>query len=264
MVFIRSIEKIGDSFSSNEFPFSVPLIKNLTSLDLSSPVTFLVGDNGSGKSTLVEAIAIAAKAVAVGSSSLETDPSLDGVRKLASSLRIVKNSIPNRGFFFRSEDFFGFIKRVRREIQEYKDLEKEFGEKHTGYGRKLSMGAARAQYLALIDRYGENPDAFSHGEAFLHLFNSRIVPKGFYILDEPETPLSPQLQLALLSLIKNMVSESCQFLIATHSPILMAFPGARILSIQEARISEMCYDKVEQVSLTRSFLADPENYIRRL
>ena len=263
MVFIRSVEKKNDSVSE-EFPFNLPLVRNLKPMDLSSPVTFIVGDNGSGKSTLVEAIAIAAKTVAVGSSSLETDPSLDRVRELAASLRLVKNRVPHRGFFFRSEDFFGFIKRVKREIQEFKDLEQEFGEKHTGYGRMLSMGSARSQYLALMKRYGENPDSFSHGEAFLHLFKSRIVPEGLYILDEPETPLSPQLQLTLLSLIKTMVSQSCQFLIATHSPILMAFPGARILSITGSEISEICYDQVEQVSLTRSFLADPENYIRRL
>ncbi len=263
MVFIRSVEKIRETVTDS-YPFSIPLIRNFSSMDLSSQVTFLVGDNGSGKSTLLEAIAIASGTVAVGSSSLETDPSLDRVRELASSLRLVKNCPPTRGFFFRSEDFFGFIKKIRREIQEYKDLEKEFGEKFTGYGRTLSMGSARSQYSALINRYGEDPDAFSHGEAFLHLFKSRIVPKGFYILDEPETPLSPQLQLALLSLIKTMVSQSCQFLIATHSPILMAFPDARILSLGEGKISEICYDKVEQVSLTRSFLADPENYLRRL
>ena len=263
MVFIRSVEKSGNP-DSEEFPFSLPLVRNLKPMDLSSPVTFLVGDNGSGKSTLLEAIAIAAKTVAVGSSSLETDPSLDQVRELAASLRLVRNRIPTRGFFFRSEDFFGFIKRIRREIQEFKDLEQEYGRKFTGYGRMLSMGSARAQYTALMARYGENPDAFSHGEAFLHLFKSRIVPEGLYILDEPETPLSPQLQLTLLSLIKTMVSQSCQFLIATHSPILMAFPDARILSISGSEISEICYDQVEQVSLTRSFLADPENYLRRL
>ena len=263
MIFIRSVEKIRESYSE-EFPYSVPLISNFSSMDFTSSVTFLVGDNGSGKSTLLEAIAIAAGTVAVGSSPLETDPSLDRVREFATSLRLVKNCPATRGFFFRSEDFFGFIKKIKKEIQEFKDLEMEFGEKFTGYGRQLSMGSARNQYSALIDRYGEDPDALSHGEAFLHLFQSRIVPKGFYILDEPETPLSPQLQLALLSLIKTMVSQSCQFLIATHSPILMAFPDARILSLGEGKINEICYDKVEQVSLTRSFLADPENYLRRL
>ena len=263
MIFLRSVE-IKQGAPQNEYPFSLPVIRSLEKLEFKSPVTFLVGSNGSGKSTLLEALAVALKAVAIGSATMETDDSLQNARDLARYLKLVKNENPGRGFFFRAEDFFGFIKKVQTDIQAFKDLEEEFKQKHTGYGRLLSAGSARSQYLALQTRYGENPDGLSHGEAFLHLFKSRIVPRGLYILDEPETPLSPQLQLAFLSMLKQMVAESCQFIIATHSPLLMAFPDASILSIDGDEINEVHYDDVEQVSLTRSFLADPENYLRRL
>ena len=106
--------------------------------------------------------------------------------------------------------------------------------------------------------------AMSHGESFLNVFAQRCVPGGLYLLDEPETPLSPLRQLALLSHIKQRVTQACQFIIATHSPILMASPGASILSFDNDAIAPIAYDDVEHVSLTRAFLNDPEAFCRRL
>lgn len=263
MIFLRSI-RYKDTPPADRFPFSLPVFKSLDEIPFDAPVTFFVGENGSGKSTLIEAIAHGMDAVAVGSDSLEADPSLEHIRHFSSQLRFVKNRRPKRGFFFRAEDFFGFIKRIKREARDLRDLEDEYDETLEGYGRLLATGMARGQRSALSDRYGEDPDAFSHGESFLNLFQSRLSPEGLYILDEPETPLSPQKQLTFLSMLKQMVEQSCQFIIATHSPIIMAFPDARIYSFDQREITTIVYDDIEHVVLTRSFLKDPENYLRRL
>ena len=112
--------------------------------------------------------------------------------------------------------------------------------------------------------YGEGLDARSHGESFLTLFQSRFVPKGLYLLDEPEAPLSPQSQLALLAMIVEMVKQQAQFIIATHSPILLAFPGAEIFSFDRTPPGVVEYQDLEHVSLTREFLNNPERYLRHL
>ncbi|HAZ44940.1 MAG TPA: hypothetical protein DCZ55_10825, partial [Cyanobacteria bacterium UBA11371] len=109
-----------------------------------------------------------------------------------------------------------------------------------------------------------NLDANSHGESFLKLFQSRFVPGGLYLLDEPEAPLSPLRQLAFLSMLKDMVNQDSQFIIATHSPILMAFPQASILSFDSYPVKEVPYDQLEQVTLTKAFLNNPESYLRHL
>jgi predicted ATPase len=263
MIFLRSIV-LKQKIEECSFPFTLPVFKDFEMIEFKSPVTFFVGENGSGKSTLIEAIAYGMNAIAVGSEDLNTDISLQHIRVFSSYLRFVKNRRPKRGFFFRAEDFFGFIKRIKTEVTEFKALESEFEDRFTGYGKLLATGMAKNQHSALRSRYGEDADAFSHGEAFLNIFKSRLVPEGLYILDEPETPLSPQKQLSLLSLIKKMVEKSCQFIIASHSPILMAYPDAQILSFDGQRIKSVAYDDVEHVALTKSFLNNPDNYIRQL
>jgi predicted ATPase len=116
----------------------------------------------------------------------------------------------------------------------------------------------------LTSRYGEDPDARSHGEAFLELFKARLVPQGLFLLDEPEAALSPQSQLAFLSMVHDAVGNGGQFIIATHSPILMAIPGARILSFDEGRIREESFDQLESVTLVRDFLQSPHRFLRHL
>jgi predicted ATPase len=117
---------------------------------------------------------------------------------------------------------------------------------------------------ALRGQYGRDLNDFSHGESFLEFFQARIVPGGLYILDEPEVPLSPVRQLGLLSLMKQMVEQDAQFIVATHSPILMAFPGATILSFDESPPRPVAYEELEHVTLTRDFLNNPEQFLRHL
>jgi predicted ATPase len=113
-------------------------------------------------------------------------------------------------------------------------------------------------------RYGVDLDANSHGQSFLRLFQSRFVPEGLYLLDEPEAPLSPQSQLALMAMMSDMIAKRGQFIIATHSPILLGFPGARIYSFDAPPVSEVEYASLEHVALTREFLNAPERFLRHL
>ncbi|GAA0452102.1 AAA family ATPase [Alkalibacillus silvisoli] len=126
-----------------------------------------------------------------------------------------------------------------------------------------AMPHARTLY-DLEKLYGEGLEYLSHGESFLNLFQARFQPKGLYILDEPEAPLSPLKQLTLISMIKEMITENAQFIIATHSPILMAIPEAEILSIENGTLKKVSYDELEHVTLTRDFLNNPETFLRHL
>jgi predicted ATPase len=116
----------------------------------------------------------------------------------------------------------------------------------------------------LAQRYGADPDARSHGETFLALLQTRLVPNGLYFLDEPETPLSPIRVLALIALLADRVRQGCQFVIATHSPMLMALPDATILLAEDGRLRPIAWNDLDHVRVTRAFLNDPEATLRRL
>lgn len=261
---LRSLKLAPEARERGDFPFTLPLISSLEELRFRAPVTFFVGENGTGKSTLLEGIAAGLGCVAVGSADLSRDPTLAAARALGGELRFVRSGRAARGFFLRLEDLLGFSQRVNSEAGELEELAALHDRTLSGYGRDLAMGVANGQREALRSRYGDDADARSHGEAVLQLLRSRLVPGGLYLLDEPETPLSPLRQLALLALLQDMVAKDCQFLIATHSPILMALPGARILVFDEGRIEERAWDEVEHVALTRDFLRDPQAFLRRL
>lgn len=249
------------------FPFTLPVIRSLDRLELRAPVTFFIGENGSGKSTLLEALAIAAGSITVGSESAVQDDSLLAVRELARRLKLVWSRRTRKGFFMRAEDFFGYVRRLEAEraaLQQ--DLERV--EQEYQHRSPTARGFARLPYAnelgALGRDYGEGLDARSHGESYLQLFQRRFVPGGLYLLDEPEAPLSAVRQLSLLAMLHQMQSQQAQFIIATHSPILMAYPGAVILSFDGGRVAEMDYEEVEHVRLTRDFLNNRQSYLRRL
>jgi len=249
------------------FPWDLPAVRSFPGLRFEAPVTLLVGENGSGKSTLLEAIAIAARAITAGSAEAEDDPTLEGVRALARSLTLGWTTRTHRGFFLRAEDFFGYAKRIARLRSE---LEAGLAAVGAEYASRpgLAHDLARTPFLRelgeLRRRYGEGIDARSHGESFLAFFQARLVPGGTYLLDEPEAPLSPTRQLAFLALLREMVEADCQAIIATHSPLLLAYPGAAIWSFDHDPIALVPYEDLEHVRLTRDFLADPEQFLRHL
>ena len=230
-------------------------------------MTFFVGDNGSGKSTLLEAIALAAGLPAVGLEELDRDATLVEQRRLARELRLTWRQRAHRGFFLRAEDFFGFARRVAQLRSELRgrmsEVEREFANA-TDYVRGLASGPVQASLAALTRRYGDNLDGRSHGEAFLKLFQSRLVPDGLYLLDEPEAALSPQSQLGLIALMADTVAQGCQYIMATHSPILLAYPDATIFSFDRTPIEAVSYADLQHVNLTRDFLNEPATYLRHL
>jgi predicted ATPase len=251
----------------DEYPFCLPLIQGLTSLSFRSPVTFFVGENGTGKSTILEAIAVTIGFPTIGHEDAREDPTLAKVRNLSKFLRLAWQHKSHRGFFLRAEDFFNFTRRLssmRSELlARLRELDEEY-EGRSSYARSLAKMPYLRSLAEMEEKYGEDLDAHSHGESFLELFHSRIVPKGLYLMDEPEAPLSPMRQLSLISLIREMVEQDCQFIIATHSPILMAFPGATILSFETIPPQEVPYEELEHVQLTKAFLDHPELFLRHL
>ena len=266
-VHLASLSRRGGE--NDQFPFTVPAIRALDGLPLERPVTFFVGENGSGKSTLLEGIAAAARLATVGSAEVQQDDTLAAQRRLGKALRLSWARRTTRGFFLRAEDFFGFAKWLARmraelivEMREAAELYKAGGRSQTALG--LKQGPLQASIAELEKRYGAELDANSHGESFLKLFQSRFVPGGLYLLDEPEAPLSPQSQLSLLAMIGDMISQDAQFIIATHSPLLLAFPDAQIYSFDRIPVQAVAYEELDHVRITRDFLNAPNRYLTQI
>ncbi|MGQ0648120.1 MAG: AAA family ATPase [Gemmatimonadaceae bacterium] len=267
MIHLRSIYRKRGTEAPDRFPFTVPAVRELSHLAFSTPVTFFVGENGSGKSTLLEGIAAAARLPTVGSVETRTDATLSAQRELGDGLTLSWNRRATRGFFLRAEDFFGFTKTLARMRADFLAELGQVAEDYANasdYARRLRAGPIHASLADMERRYGVDLDANSHGQSFLKLFQSRFVPGGLYLLDEPEAPLSPQSQLGFIALMKDMLEQDAQFIIATHSPILLAFPDAAIHSFDETPIRLMPYESLEHVTLTREFLQDPERFLRHL
>jgi len=255
------------SQDKDDFPFNLEIIRSLREIQFDSPITFLVGENGSGKSTILESIACAVESITVGSESVRTDKSLAPLRKLAQYFRLAWTKRTRKGFFLRAEDFFGYAKSMRKTKEEFQqELEniKEEYKDRSAYAAALASMPFHGQLADMQRRYGEGLDSYSHGESFLTLFQSRFIPDGLYLLDEPEAALSPMRQLSFLAALKQMVQENSQFIIATHSPIILAFPAAQILFFHEGRVQEVKYDQLEHVQLTKDFLNNPDSFLRYL
>lgn len=267
MVHLRKLT-IGSTEGGDEkYPFNVPAIDNISSIEFFSPVTIFIGENGSGKSSLLEGIAMAVGSIVIGREEISRDETMKSIEPLAKAMKLVWNKPTHKGFFLRAEDFFGFLQRIRSIKQDMMDeisrVDREYAER-SEYAKRLAKGPATASLDSLAQKYGADLDANSHGETFLTIFQSRFVPGGLYILDEPEAALSPLRQMGLISLIKEMVSLDSQFILATHSPILMAIPGAMILDLDQNPPMNRTYEEIEQVHLYRTFLENPEAFIRRL
>lgn len=265
MTWLRSIDLRAPE-RDLRYPFNLNFLQQWQPLEFHAAVTFFVGENGSGKSTLLEALAVASDMITVGSLPVLRDGSLDAVRPLAKALKLTWHKRVRRGFFLRSEDFLGWVRTEQRSKAEMQDdleeVDRQF-EDRSEYARSLARGPLSGQLAEMQRRYG-TLEARSHGESFLDLFQARFRPDGLYLLDEPEVPLSPLRQLSLLALLKDMVAQGAQFVIATHSPILMAFPGAEILNFDVRPFQYAAYADLEHVRLTRDFLADPQQFLKHL
>lgn len=226
----------------SRFPGNLPFTRDLH-LEFDSPVTFFVGENGSGKSTLLEAIAVLAELPLAGGGTNEAGSShgINEKSELADSLRMAFTKRPRDGYFFRAElqAHFASLLDQRRDDPDFRG---------DPYGR-----------------YGGRPlHTQSHGEAFLAIMNNRF-EEGLFLLDEPESALSPQRQLALLALMYQRTrGGKSQFLIATHSPILMTYPHARIVSFDGEKLETLGFEETTHYQITRGILDSPESYWRHL
>lgn len=228
--------------SFDRYPFSLAAVRPLDRLELHPAVTFFVGENGSGKSTLLEAIAVASGFNAEGGSKNFRFGTRDSHSELHRYLRITRGlQRPRDGYFLRAESFYN----VATEIEKM-DAEPDAGP-------------------LIGPSYGERPlHEQSHGESFLALMLNRFHGEGLYLLDEPEAALSPSRQLSVITRMHDLVQAKSQFIVATHSPILMAYPEACIYSFSPQGIERVDYEATEHYRITRDFLSNPGRMLRVL
>jgi predicted ATPase len=237
-LFLRAA-RVDPKTPRDTFPFTVPALKNFECIEFDSPVTFFIGENGSGKSTLLEALAVKSGLNAEGGgknfhfSTTNTTSELHKALVLEREPGIVKNN-----YFFRAESFYTLANEIER-------IAKIGAEMYDYYGSK-------SLHLR------------SHGEAFLTVVRNRLSANGLYLFDEPEAALSPSRQLTVMSIIHQLVAENSQFIIATHSPILLAYPNARIYEFTESGIVPTTYEATEQYQITHDFLINPARMLHTL
>lgn len=227
--------------SFDRYPFNLPAVRSLERLEMHPKVTFFIGENGSGKSTLLEALAVSLGFNAEGGSKNFNFGTRASHSELHEFLRVAKGyKRPRDGFFLRAESFFN----VATEIEHMDE----------GPGGPPVIGGYGGRSL----------HEQSHGESFLALLMERFGRQGLYLLDEPEAALSPQRQLAALARLHDLVQQQSQFVIATHSPLLMAYPDAWIYQCDADGVQRVAYEDTEHYRVTRDFMADPHRMLRAL
>lgn len=241
--FVAEIElKRGEIDSFDRYPFSLPAVRSLETMEFHPAVTFLIGENGSGKSTLLEAIAVACGFNPEGGSRNFRFSTRESHSELHRFLRVSRgHPRPRGGYFFRAESFFNVATEIER------------------------LDAEPGPSPPIGPSYSDRPlHEQSHGESFLELVLNRFHSHGLYLLDEPEAALSPKRQLAVLTRMHDLVKEKSQFIIATHSPILMAYPDAIIYQFSPEGVERVSYEETEHYRVTRSFLSNPERTLKIL
>ena len=235
---------ITDGLPEGDYVAGLPVVRSLVAtggIELASPVTFLVGENGAGKSTLVEAIAVALGFNPEGGTVNFSFSTRESHSRLCDHLRLLKGTRRRRdGFFLRAESFYNVASNID----------------------DMDAGAGGPR---VIDSYGGvSLHGQSHGESFMALVGNRFGGKGLYILDEPEAALSPMRVMGLMAHMKRLVEDESQFVVSTHSPMLMAFPGADVLLVGDGGIERVDYRDTEHYQVTRRFLEDPDRMLRYL
>jgi predicted ATPase len=264
MPFIKSFSINTDK--QNPFPYNIPAVRFAKQVKLDARVTIFVGDNGSGKSTLLESIALYLKLPLIGGH-ITSSASFEAARLIKPFMEVEWKRETNKGFFFRAEDFSDFINGVEKEKNKIAgELGELRGKVKDSIIEELSTSETMNRTLRQMRRdYGEDMQAFSHGEAYLKIIQTRIQDKGIYLLDEPEAALSPLKQLSLIAFILDVLKkDSAQFIIASHSPILMGIPGATLYEIQEDGMPQVNYKDTDHYRITKTFLDNPEHYLRHL
>lgn len=237
-LFITKIELEKEKIENfNIYPFNIEVIKNLNTIKIDSPVTFLVGEKGIGKSTLIEAIAVSVGLNAEGGSQNFNFSTKNTHSILSEYLIVSRLNKPKTKFFLRAESFYNVASEIERISEESNQ--------------------------PLYNIYGGNLHECSHGESFIKLVQNRFYDHGLYILDEPEAALSPQRQMSLLCLIDDLVKSGSQFIIATHSPILISYRLGKILNLND-NFNEVKYEDTEIYKTYKMYLDNPYGMQQKL
>lgn len=238
-LFVKRITLERDKIEDfNIYPFNIEVLKNMNEINLTKPVTFLIGENGVGKSTLIEALAIQLGLNAEGGSQNFNFSTQNTHSNLCKYLRVSTFNKPKTKYFLRAESFYNVASEIVRISEE------------GGQG-------------PLYGEYGGNLHECSHGESFIKLVKNRFYDHGLYILDEPEAALSPQRQLSLLCLIDDLVKSGSQFIIATHSPILISYINGEILDLNN-NFAKINYEDTEIYKTYKMYLDDPYHIQRMM
>jgi len=262
MPFLKSFSI--NTHKQNPFPFNIPAVKFAKQIDFNPKITIFIGDNGCGKSTLLETLALKLNLPLIGGY-IGSHAGFEAARILQPYLEIEWKRQTPKGFFFRAEDFSDFINSVENEQRKIgEDLRELRGVVDDSIIKEMSDNMNYSLFSMRKD-YGENMQAFSHGEAYLKILQMRLGDKGIFLLDEPEAALSPLKQLSLIFLIAEILkNKNTQFVISTHSPILMGIPDAWIYEIKEESMDRVDYKDTEHYRITSTFLNDPNQYLRHL
>nr|WP_313794794.1 AAA family ATPase [Fundicoccus culcitae] len=249
-----------DASTQSQFPFNLAWLNQLENLEFKRPVTIFIGENGAGKSTLLETIAYEAQAITLSNRGFDQLTEYKWIDAFAQSFKLIWTNKRNSGFFFRADDFITFVRETKERQQEAIDALAEI-DRRDPQGHSLErMPYANALY-EMKQLYPTDLSDLSHGQSFMSLFQARLRPNALYILDEPETPLSPQNQLSLLYLIDDYAKQGSQFIISTHSPILMAYPEADLYEISVQGITPTKYHDIEHVQFMQNFMQDPQRFM---
>ncbi len=248
----------------NPFPYNISAIKYAKNIDLRSKINFFIGDNGTGKSSLLETIAFRLQLPHMDGSDYKKK-SFEAAIKLSPDLELEFNINKPRGFFFRAEDFGDYINSVSRADQDvHSHLKSLEGEVPNHIIQEMKDNANYQLYHMRLN-YGQELNSFSHGEAYLKIIGEKVSKPGIYLLDEPEAALSPAKQLSLIyQIIEHLNNHMSQFIIATHSPIIMSIPNANIYEITEAGMEKTKLEDTEHYQITKGFLNNPEIYLKHL
>lgn len=234
MPYVRSVQiKSPETLDWASYPYNIPTVNDLEKIEFHPKVTFFVGDNGSGKSTILEALALALGFSEEGGTRNVVLNSASSASALHESLRVIKNfKKPKDYYFLRAESFY-------------------------------NVGTYMND-LNYVVEYGGNIHERSHGEAFMKVLTSKLKGKGLYLMDEPEAALSPSMQMTALSAIHQLCEDDSQMIIATHSPILLAYPHSKIYQFTDTGIKLIQYEETDHYRITKDFLNCYEKRVQQL